>query len=211
MSTYHLDVPLTSTLTTNEYHPDPLKLLAHLATAVLHVKSLPLALERHRAALRSKEEPRWGIAEGREGVLMGLMPQEWSRHDGVVVEADLRRRSGRSLMETYVVSPGQDSGKVGGMPTAAVGLFKDHPLVSALKQDVMGGWPSQGQEGKEGDVDGEMETTFSLGLTEKQRRDRDAVVLPYFDAQTDVGGGEGGRILYEMGREDDFDDEEDEI
>lgn len=37
------------------------------------------------------------------------------------------------------------------------------------------------------------------------------MVLPYFDAQTEIGGGEGGRILYEMGREDDFDEEEDEI
>jgi elongator complex protein 5 len=51
-------------------------------------------------------------------------------------------------------------------------------------------------------------------LTEKQRRDREGVVLPYFDAQKDGGGpGEGGRILYDMGEEDreDFDDEEDEI
>lgn len=60
------------------------------------------------------------------------------------------------------------------------------------------------------------ETTFSLGLTEKQKRDRDGVVLPYFDAQKEggaAGPGEGGRILYEMGAEDreDFDDEEDEI
>lgn len=55
------------------------------------------------------------------------------------------------------------------------------------------------------------DSTFSMGLTEKQRRDREGIVLPYFDAQEDVGGGEGGRILYEMGREDDFDDEEDEI
>jgi len=35
------------------------------------------------------------------------------------------------------------------------------------------------------------------------------VVLPYFDAQK--GGGEGGRILYDMGEEDDFDEDEDEI
>ena len=70
----------------------------------------------------------------------------------------------------------------------------------------------QGERGKEDGEGPTMETTFSLGLTAKQRRDRDAVVLPYFDAQTDVGSaGEGGRILYEMGREDDFDDEEDEI
>lgn len=88
--------------------------------------------------------------------------------------------------------------------------------------------------------------TFNLGLTERQRRAREGVVLPYYDAQRRVGGGgggggvgglgaggvggsqgggdngsqgqvpagrigEGGRILYEMGIEDDFDEEEDEI
>ena len=46
-------------------------------------------------------------------------------------------------------------------------------------------------------------------------------MLPYFDAQKlgsgiGAGGdgegvGEGGRILYDMGSEDDFDEEEDEI
>lgn len=211
MATYHLDVPLTTGSTTNEYHPSPLKLLTHLATAVLHVRSLPLALERHRAALRSKEEPRWGMAEGREGVLMGLMPLEWKKRDGIVVEADLRRRSGRSLVETYVIAPGGKGTKGDAVLVMEVKLFKDHPLVKALEQDLTGGWRGDGNEGQDKDVEGEMETTFSLGLTEKQRRDRDAVVLPYVDAQTDVGGGEGGRILYEMGREDDFDDEEDEI
>ncbi|KAI4127763.1 MAG: hypothetical protein LQ347_004465 [Umbilicaria vellea] len=55
-----------------------------------------------------------------------------------------------------------------------------------------------------------LDATFDLGLTEKQRRDREGVVLPYFDAQKD-GGGVGGRILYDMGVEDDFDEEEDEI
>ncbi|KAF3356509.1 hypothetical protein VdG1_03789 [Verticillium dahliae VDG1] len=69
----------------------------------------------------------------------------------------------------------------------------------------------QGAEGGAGQDEGEPASTFSLGLTEKQRRDRDGIVLPYFDAQTDIGAGEGGRILYEMGREDDFDEEEDEI
>lgn len=51
--------------------------------------------------------------------------------------------------------------------------------------------------------------TFELGLSERQRQDREGVVLPYFDAQK--GGGDGGRILYDMGSEDDFDEEEDEI
>ena len=52
-----------------------------------------------------------------------------------------------------------------------------------------------------------MGATFELGLSAKQRRDREGVVLPYCDAQQR----EGGRILYEMGVEDDFDDEEDEV
>ena len=59
-----------------------------------------------------------------------------------------------------------------------------------------------------------MGATFELGLSAKQRRDREGVVLPYYDAQQREGGaagGEGGRILYEMGVEDDFDEEEDEV
>ena len=56
----------------------------------------------------------------------------------------------------------------------------------------------------------EIESTFSLGLTDKQKAAREGVVLPYFDAQKGEGG-EGGRILYDMGSEDDFDEEEDEI
>jgi elongator complex protein 5 len=65
-------------------------------------------------------------------------------------------------------------------------------------------------DGANGGADAKPEgTTFELGLTDKQRAAREGVVLPYFDAQK--GGGEGGRILYDMGEEDDFDEEEDEI
>lgn len=79
-------------------------------------------------------------------------------------------------------------------------LVNDHPM-----------FRSPAEDGDGGDGEEEPESTFNLGLTEKQRKDREGIVLPYFDAQTDIGAGEGGRILYEMGREDDFDDEEDEI
>lgn len=78
-------------------------------------------------------------------------------------------------------------------------LLDEHPLFKR-KQDV--------EEVVEGEV------SFNMGLTAKQRRDREGVVLPYFDAQRDggvAGPGEGGRILYDMGSEDDFDEEEDEI
>jgi elongator complex protein 5 len=62
-----------------------------------------------------------------------------------------------------------------------------------------------------GDGGADVESTFNLGLTEKQKAAREGVVLPYFDAQKGEGAGEGGRILYDMGEEDDFDEEEDEI
>jgi len=57
----------------------------------------------------------------------------------------------------------------------------------------------------------QLESTFSLGITEKEKQDREAINLPYFDAQKGDGIGEGGRILYDLGVEDDFDEEEDEI
>ena len=115
-----------------------------------------------------------------------------SGEDGVVVEMEMRRRSGRAVVGEFVLVQGQQQGGV------VVMVKGDHPeFRKRAAEEVAEG------EG--------MEASFDLGLTEKQRRDREGVVLPYFDAQTEVGGGEGGRILYDMGREDDFDEEEDEI
>lgn len=209
VATYHTDVPLPippspppSAL--GEYEPHPLTVLNHLATAVLRVSSQFQTLERRRAQNRSLPEPEFGLDEGREGVLIGLN----ARTEGVVVEMELRRRSGRAVVERFVLtttttppsSSLSSSSAREGATTATLSLLSDHPLFAA----------PEGETG--GAEDEEMaDTTFSLGLTEKQRKDREGIVLPYFDAQEDVGGGEGGRILYEMGREDDFDDEEDEI
>lgn len=168
-------------------------MLQHLATAVLRATGLRAAAARRAARDRSLPDPGFGLAEGREGVLVGLV----GGGAGVVVEMELRRRSGRAVVERFVLSPATGKGAaVGGLA-----LLSDHPLFAA----------PEGEEDGAGDGEGLVDATFSLGLTEKQRRDREGIVLPYFDAQEDVGGGEGGRILYEMGREDDFDDEEDEI
>ena len=84
-------------------------------------------------------------------------------------------------------------------------LLSDHPLFS---QPII---PSELLQYEETEKD--PETTFNLGLTDKQKRAREGIVLPYFDAQVEGGIGQGGRILYEMGAEDreDFDDEEDEV
>lgn len=87
-----------------------------------------------------------------------------------------------------------------GKSRESVTLLEDHPLYRAANDTSSGS--AVGMEAP-------AESTFELGLTEKQRQDREGVVLPYFDAQK--GGGEGGRILYDMGSEDDFDEEDDEI
>jgi elongator complex protein 5 len=197
VAVYHTDVP-TLPAATSEYAPDPLALLTHLATTVFRVASFHHAVEARRARERSLAEPEWGLREGREGVLVGLKRGLGSGLQGgqedVVVEMEMRRRSGRAVAEKFVLVGG--GGGTGGKMVVVV--MGDHPEFRAhVSGEVVG--------------EEEMESTFNLGLTEKQRRDREGVVLPYFDAQVDVGGGEGGRILYDMGREDDFDEEDDEI
>lgn len=134
-----------------------------------------------------------------------------------------RRKSGRAVGEVFFLGPSAPSNPANtaftssGSSAAAsstlrgtekIMLLDDHPLFAA------GGEEGGGVEGVRAE---DLGATFDLGLTEKQRRAREGVVLPYFDAQRKGRGeggdeeGEGGRILYEMGREDDFDEEEDEI
>ena len=158
------------------------------------------------ASERSLPEPVFGLAEGREGVLVGISPNHATLkdHAGFVLEMEHRRKSGRGVNETFV------------LPLDPIGndlqLLEDHP---AFKSPAVSKADAGEDAGEEfGGV------TFDLGLTEKQRREREGVVLPYFDAQRrgrgeidaeEGGTGDGGRILYQMGREDDFDEEEDEI
>jgi elongator complex protein 5 len=197
VAVYHDDVPLVLPRSVSAYEPHPLTVLTHLATALFRVSSLDQAVERKRAQNRSLPEPDFGLGEGREGVLVGLRKDN---APGIVVEMEMRRRSGRSVSERFVFVPSPPGGAPG---PGSISLLSDHPLFAAP-----GDAEQKLTEAEEIEL---MDATFSLGLTDKQRRDREGVVLPYFDAQTDVGSGEGGRILYELGREDDFDDEEDEI
>ncbi|POS76944.1 histone acetylation protein 2 [Diaporthe helianthi] len=210
VATYHADVPLAlAPSALSEYEPHPLTVLNHLATAVLRVSSLHQAAETKRARDRSLPEPAWGLAEGREGALVGVKGPAPAARGGVVVEMELRRRSGRAVVERFVLEQARGGAAAASASASAsasaagtLSLLSDHPLLAS---------PVGADDDGQGEDEDLAETTFNLGLTEKQRKDREGIVLPYFDAQKDVGGGEGGRILYEMGREDDFDDEEDEI
>ena len=122
---------------------------------------------------------------------------------GLVLRVEYRRKSGRGVGIDVVFEPAETRNGTG-----KVGLLGEHPLYVSKDDNGGGGDGAAGGRAEDG-----MESTFSLGLTDKQRRDREGVVLPYFDAQRGDGGGQGGRILYQMGEEDlgDWDEEEDEI
>jgi elongator complex protein 5 len=201
-------VPLSHKSKGSSYQPEPLTILTYLATAILRVDKLSSVIARKKARDRSLAEPVFGLDEGREGIIVSLEERNGLLGDGgIVVEMEVRRKSGRGVREIFIVEPPESSSKSAAVSNLArIILLDDHPSYS----------PAVGISTREAGEEEEVETTFNLGLTEKQRRDREGVILPYFDAQKDAGGqgpGEGGRILYEMGAEDreDFDDEEDEI
>jgi elongator complex protein 5 len=162
--------------------------------------SLPHVLARKAARERSVAPPTSGLEEGVEGVLQGLGA---NGKEGLVMEVEHRRKSGRGVREWYFLpnahAHAQKVGEsVSSRSRETVILLEDHPAYKPSVDETAAG----SEEVPEGG-------TFELGLTERQREAREGVVLPYFDAQK--GGGEGGRILYDMGEEDDFDEDEDEI
>ena len=122
---------------------------------------------------------------------------------------DHRRKSGRSVTETFFLPPPSPSTSTSPSELIKrITLLDTHPLFAASAPTATPSGINSGEEG------GDIGATFELGLSAKQRRDREGVVLPYYDAQQrgrGGPGGEGGRILYEMGAEDDFDEEEDEV
>ena len=197
MAVYHTDVPGPPQV--NTYSPAPLTLLKYLATTIFTTHSLHHVLARKAARERSHEEPSFGLEEGLEGVLQSLGA---NGAEGIVLEMKHRRRSGRGVREWYYLPLRQAATPEGSSKSREiVTLLEDHPQYRSQDESSD---PSALAGG-----DSEAQSTFELNLTEKQKQDREGVVLPYFDAQK--GGGEGGRILYDMGSEDDFDEEEDEI
>jgi elongator complex protein 5 len=187
LAIFHTSVPLATSFTT--YTPPPLSMLRYLATAILTVHSLNHIITKKRALDRSEAPPLLGLEEGLDGAVLALGSNDPL---GSVIEMEHRRRSGRSVVEWFYVP---HAGK-----REPIVLLEDHPAYPRAAQDANASGDAV--------VSG---TTFELGLSEAQRREREKVVLPYFDAQSEGGVGQGGRILYDLGAEDDFDEEEDEI
>ena len=198
--TYHTDVPYQTP--SSIYEPSPLAHLSYLATSIMTLHSVAHLLAEKAARNRSLAVPAFGLAEELEGVVVGLsgkakMLKPETR--GLVIELEHRRKSGRGVVEWFFV-PSQSSRQSTGSEKLRedVILLDDHPLFRTQTCFPIG--PEEELPG----------LTFDLGLTERQKQEREGVVLPYFDAQKSSGAGDGGRILYDMGAEDDFDDEEDE-
>ena len=180
VAVYHNDLIQHSA---KPYSPSPLTLLTFLATTIITVHSLPILLAEKQARERSLSDPSFGLAEQKQGVLIGLKQKIPVSERGIVLQVEHRRKSGRGVLEWYFLPRSKD-----------IILLDDHPSFH----------PSSST------IDPQPASTFELNLTDRQRLERDGVVLPYFDAQK-PSGGQGGRILYDMTAEDDFDEEEDEI
>ncbi|KAG8625693.1 hypothetical protein KVT40_006094 [Elsinoe batatas] len=202
IATFHTDVPSPSASIANAYQPPPLTLLRYLATTIITVHSLHHMLAQKKAGERSIAEPVFGLEQGLDGVLTGEGAQS---RDGFVLEMEFRRKSGRGVREFFFMS--RSSSRLPRLPSEVQAAQKAVGLDNVILLENHPSWKTEGDE--KGQEDEEHDVSFNIGLTDRQRRDREGVVLPYFDAQK--GGGEGGRILYDMGVEDDFDDEEDEI
>lgn len=168
---------------------------------------MAILLAHKQAHERSLGAPHFGVEEERkDGVLIGLKKatsQAIATADrGTVLEVEHKRKSGRGVREWYFLPaqlPNAVRSNSAAMFREHVTLLDDHPLFRTPMDES--------DELSEQDLAG---LTFELGLTNRQKTDREGVVLPYFDAQKAEPQG-GGRILYDMGVEDDFDEEEDEI
>lgn len=187
------------------YAPQPLDLFKYMATTVIVCKSFAHVLAAKAARERSLPEPTHGLLQGAEGVVQCLNAND---QRGIVIEAEFRRKSGRPESEMYFLRAARRSDYNAPPAGVAFGTLRQE-FVTLLTQ--VPAYSNSEITGLINAASNEMESTFNLGLTDKQKQARDSVVLPYFDAQKGEGAGEGGRILYDMGEEDDFDEEEDEI
>lgn len=201
---YHQDV-LPSQDVHNAYAPQPLDLFKYMATTIINCKSFAHVLAAKAAKERSLAEPTHGLLQEAEGVVQSLDAND---HRGVVLEVEFRRKSGRPESETFFLRNAEQTDFHEPLDGMACGVLKKE-YVTLL--DQVPAYAGQELAGPVSTATDDIEATFNLGLTEKQKLAREGVVLPYFDAQKGEGAGEGGRILYDMGEEDDFDEEEDEI
>jgi elongator complex protein 5 len=103
----------------------------------------------------------------------------------MVISVEYRKKSGRTISEGFTLD----------IPSNKIDIL--HAPVEKGRQDG---------------INLDFGTTFNLGMTQRQKKTREDVVLPHFSAQglpVDESREGVGDIEYTLDAEDDFDDEED--
>ncbi|KAJ5376486.1 Histone acetylation protein 2 [Penicillium cosmopolitanum] len=180
---YHTDIPGLLPVhqqAPNPYKPAHLSILTYLATSIITLHSFSHILAQKAARDRSLVAPVFGLDEEQDGVILGRLDKltGTGAAEGIVLELEHRRKSGRGVLEWYILPPAS---------RYAASHVKE--VVTLLDDNVLYNPPMELDDRAE---DEEPKSTFELGLTDRQRRDREGVVLPYFDAQYGDGPGEGG-------------------
>ena len=103
----------------------------------------------------------------------------------MVISVEFRKKSGRAISESFTLD----------IPSNKIDIL--HAPVEKGRQDG---------------ISLDFGTTFNLGMTQRQKKTKEDVVLPHFSAQglpVDESREGVGDIEYTLDAEDDFDDEED--
>ena len=132
VAVYHTDLPMHNSGA--PYSPNPLSLLSYLATTIITVHSLSVLLAGKQARERSLGEPSFGLAEDKEGLVIGLKRTSKSirpGEKGIVLELEHRRKSGRGVLEWYFLPdrpPARAQNETVPAFKETVSLLDDHRL-----------------------------------------------------------------------------------
>ncbi|RPA81998.1 hypothetical protein BJ508DRAFT_376126 [Ascobolus immersus RN42] len=212
LCTYHLSFPPFDRLPQYKEYPTPLRLLKFLSTAILTIRSSTQALINKQRVDRCLAPWRfgwWDVDFGEEDCDEGDEVDEhgipWPRYRNssgkpeFIVEFEIRRKSGRGMLGKVLMKKQSEESEKW--------EIEDVESIPGWVPDVASKGPAEQEEDDWSGL-----TSFSLGLTEEQKKKRDELELPYYDAQKGLSGDKGGgRILYVPEDVDDWDDEEDEI
>jgi len=166
------------------HYPSAESLLSQISTTVLRLSSFDQHIIRLEAESQALPDP-IDKDTAKYGVISTISS---NCQDSVVVALEYRKKSGRTITERCLLK------------------LEDGAVKSFDVQSTRGTPP-------ETNIGMDFGTTFNLGTTQKQMRNKEIVVLPHFAAQ---GPGENGNLIeggtdieYTLDAEDDFDDEED--
>lgn len=177
---HHTDLPL---LQYPSHLPSPSTLLGYLATTIITVQSLTHVVAKRTAALKSQISHVDLDLEGKD-----ILSPLGSNHPTLVLTVESRRKSGRAVFEECVYDS-QAQKILVTVPELSIALPSDKQKMEEKKAEDA--------------YMGEDEIGFKIGLTDKQKANRDNYELPHFQAQREAE--KVMNIYYEPDSGDDID------